>query len=204
MMLALFVAALGLSLAYCAPPGPVLAESLRRGLLRGTLPLLHFQFGALAASLLWVAAGLAGAAVLAEHRQFSAALSGLGVLLLARLAWRVLADAWSGRPPARSRRPERGDWLDGALLTLASPFALTFALGTGSLTLGSSATPARAGVYMLGFFLGSLAYRTALVALIASGRRAVTATRLRWVNALCGLALAAFTIRLLAGSLVFA
>ncbi len=58
----LFVSAFGLGLAFCAPPGAVTAEALRRGLERGFWSVLLLELGSLVGDATWAALALFGAA----------------------------------------------------------------------------------------------------------------------------------------------
>ena len=51
----LFFAAFGLGLAFCAPPGAVTAEAVRRGLSRGFRAALLLELGSLVGDAFWAA-----------------------------------------------------------------------------------------------------------------------------------------------------
>ena len=61
------LAAFGLGLALCAPPGVVFAETVRRGLGRGFRAALGVQMGSLVGDGTWAALALGGAALLAQQ-----------------------------------------------------------------------------------------------------------------------------------------
>src|SRR2546423_3713334 len=86
-MFLLFLSAFGLGLAFCAPPGAVTAEALRRGLARGFRPALLMQLGSLIGDAPWAALALTGAAWLAQPSALRGVLRGAGApgpLLLGR------------------------------------------------------------------------------------------------------------------------
>ena len=65
-MVSLFVSAFGVGLAFCAPPGVITAEALRRGLSRGFWSALLLELGSLIGDAAWAALALTGAALLVE------------------------------------------------------------------------------------------------------------------------------------------
>jgi chemosensory pili system protein ChpE len=52
-MITLFLASFALGLAFCAPPGAITAEALRRGLARGFRPALLVELGSLIGDATW-------------------------------------------------------------------------------------------------------------------------------------------------------
>lgn len=98
-MLSLFVSALVLGIAFCAPPGVVTAESLRCGLHGGFRPVLLVQVGSLVGDATWAAIALFGAAFLVQNALVRLVLGMLGVVILFRLALDALRSAWAGAMP---------------------------------------------------------------------------------------------------------
>ena len=89
-------------------------------------------------------------------------------------------------------------------MSLANPFALAFWLGIGGdpLPHGTTTPPTLPVVVVLaGVLAGSLFDRLLVSDVVAWGRRFITPTSMRWVNGSCGVVLAAFGARLLAGTL---
>ena len=195
-----FVAALGLSIAYCAPPGAVTAEALRRGCEAGFRAALRFQLGAVAGSSLGAALALGGLLALVASRPVHIALGLAGALLVLRLAWRAFDDAWAARLPQPSGRVTGRDFSAGCILGLANPFALAFWLGAGAglMPAGSTAPHEAQAVLLAGFVVGSLLYRGAFTAVMATGHRFLTVAGVRWLHGGCGVALGYFGLRLLA------
>jgi chemosensory pili system protein ChpE len=201
-VVSLFVSAFGVGLAFCAPPGVITAEALRRGLSHGFWSALLLELGSLIGDAAWAALALAGAALLVEQPALRVLLSLIGVGFLLRLAWGALRAARSGAAPAASDRPLGGDFASGALLSLTNPLAVAFWLGVGGtmVTFGV-ADPGRAhfAVFFAGFMLAATLWCFAAAAAIAWGRRWLTPTLFRAVNLLCALALGYFGLRLLWG-----
>src|SRR5688572_23098866 len=89
-MLTVFVAAFGLGLLFNAAPGPLFAETIRRGISGGFRPALAVQMGSLAGDALWAMFGLAGVGLLLQVDALRAPVGLAGVAYLLWLAW----DAW--------------------------------------------------------------------------------------------------------------
>ncbi|HET6469229.1 MAG TPA: LysE family transporter [Geminicoccaceae bacterium] len=197
----LFLKGLALGVSVAAPVGPMSLLCMRASLAHG--------FGAGAASGLGVAAA-DGA---------YAAVAAFGVTVIARLLdgigpWLGLAGGgflvWFGartmlRPPAAGdaagpRPGLAGSFLATFLLTLANPPTIMFfaAMFAGLGLAAASAGSVGAGALVLGVFLGSLAWFTALSATIAGAGARLTPAALAWINRLSGLALAAFGLWALA------
>ncbi|MDQ2787111.1 MAG: LysE family translocator, partial [Chloroflexota bacterium] len=96
---ALFVSAVGLGVAYCAAPGAVNTEAVRRGLARGFRPVLLVQLGSLIGDALWATLALTGTAFLGHNRSLRLVLGIAGACFLLRLAWSALQEAWRGGLP---------------------------------------------------------------------------------------------------------
>src|SRR5689334_21764651 len=197
-MLVLFLSAFGLGLAFCAPPGAVTAEALRRGLARGFRPALLMQLGSLIGDATWAALALTGAAWLAQQSALRGVLGGLGTLVLLWLAGGALSAARRATLPALGTAPARRDFAAGALLSLTNPFALAFWLGLGGEVTAGVAQPTAVhlGGFFAGFMLAALLWCFFFAALVAGGRRVLRPAFFRAVNGLCGLALAYFGLAL--------
>jgi threonine/homoserine/homoserine lactone efflux protein len=200
---ALFVSAFTLSLAYCAPPGPVTTEALRRGL-RGYPAVLLFELGALVGGAAWAALGLAGAGALSAMLLPRMLLAITGALLMLRLAVRALTETRRGRLPDVVGCASSGDFGSGVVIALANPFAVVFWLGA-----AGGLNPTRVGqlgsvelaVVVSGFVLGNLAYRVGLAALISWGRRFLSATTFRYLNLISAVLLVFFSLQLVMSTL---
>jgi len=98
--------------------------------------------------------------------------------------------------------PSRGDFVVGTFFSMTNPFAVAFWLGLGA---GVTAT-AHTGlpgtiIFFAGFFVGAVFWCVGFAAAVSRGRRYVNARLLRAIDALCGLALSYFGLRLLWQSL---
>ncbi|HEY8600967.1 MAG TPA: LysE family transporter [Thermomicrobiales bacterium] len=195
----LFVAAFGLGLTFCAPPGVITAEALRRGIARGFRPAFLIEIGSLVGDAAWAILALAGAALLVQNRPMQLVLGGVGIFFLLRLAWGALEAAWRGdAPESRSGLPG-GDFAAGATLSLANPLAIGFWLGMGGVLTGLGIADPRPEHYLVffgGFMLACLVWCVLIAALIAWGRRFVTPGFFRVINFACGVALGCFALRL--------
>jgi chemosensory pili system protein ChpE len=198
---ALFLTAFGLGIAFCASPGAVTAQAVRRGLERGFLAALSLEIGALVGLTLWAVIALAGAAVLVHDSPARLILGAVGSLFLLWLMWRALADASRGKAgEATTNADLRGGLALGAALSLANPLPIAFWLGVG----GTVISPAEAAldatdmaIFFAGFLSSAVLWSLLLAALLAWGQRFVTPLFFRLVNLACGLALGYFALRLL-------
>ncbi|MGQ9554880.1 MAG: LysE family transporter [Anaerolineae bacterium] len=198
-MLALFLSAFGLGIAFCAPPGAVTAEAVRRGLARGFWPALLLELGSLIGDVTWAAIALAGAAFLVQSMQMHLILAFLGCALLLRLSWIAFKHAWLGSMPEARGVSHRSDFATGATLSLANPFAIAFWLGMGgTIVVGTGQErPEQFAVFLSGFLCAGFTWAVFLAALVAWGRCLVGRRFFRAVNLLCGSVLGYFGARLL-------
>lgn len=134
---------LGWSVAW--PPGPINAEMIRRGLLRGFLPAWAVGLGACSGDFLWAVAVSLGAGALVHVPGVRLVLGVVSVGLLLFLAWTFGQGAWRAwqesrvareaperaAGPARARRFDStpGGYLLGLTMALTSPWNIAFWLG---------------------------------------------------------------------------
>src|SRR5512143_3461985 len=113
--MSLFFSSFVLAIAFCAPPGVITAETVRRGAARGFLPALFVQFGSLVGDTTWAIIALTGLAFLVQNNLARIMLSLIGILLMLKLAWDALKDAGNRKAlePAASIST-RGDFANGA------------------------------------------------------------------------------------------
>ncbi|HLW48753.1 MAG TPA: LysE family transporter [bacterium] len=197
---ALFWTAFALGLAFCAPPGAVMAEALRRGIHRGFGGALLTELGSLVGDATWAALALSGVAYLAVYRPVSAGLAALGVLLLFYLAARAFRDAWVSAGPVTDAPASGSDLAAGAALSLSNPQNIAFWLGMGGgavAALGATRQQLLT-VFFAAFMLACLAWCFFMAVMIAWGRRFLTGRWYRWINVACGTAMAYFGVKLLA------
>ena len=198
-LLALFLSAVALGVAYCAPPGVVTVESLRRGLGGGLAPVLRVQLGSLIGDALWAVVALAGAGALVMSRTGPLVVGGIGVIVLARLAWDALTSAGTGHLPDPADL-HRGSFTTGAVLSLTNPWAIAFWLGiAGMLATANDArpTPLYHALFLGGFMTGAIVWALAISLLITWGRQYVGSRFFRWVNLVAACGLAFFGVQLL-------
>jgi chemosensory pili system protein ChpE len=194
-----FWTAFVLGLAFCAPPGAVLAEAIRRGMHRGFGGAFLTEIGSLVGDATWAALALSGAAYLAAYRSASMILSAVGVALLFYLAGRAFRDAWANTGPIGGTRASRGDLAAGAALSLSNPQNIVFWLGVGGgavAALGASRQQLLT-TFFAGFMIACLGWCFFMAGMIAWGRRYLTGPFYRWINVACGIAMAYFGVRLL-------
>jgi chemosensory pili system protein ChpE len=191
------LAAFLLGIAFCAPPGAVNAESLRRGLAHGARSALAVQCGSLLGDLFWAVAAVLGLGFIASQPAIRLALSGFGAALLVALAWQSLRSA--AQVPALRSQPRNtgGSLAIGIALSLGNPWGPAFWAGAGlSLATGGGPTGTQAPLFLGGFFLGALTWALLFSCLLAWGRQFLQGAAMRWASAASGLILLVFAIRL--------
>jgi len=197
---ALIIASIVLGISYCAPPGVVTAEAIRRGLARGYWAALWVELGSLIGDAVWAAGALLGFALLLQQPLLRVGLGSLGVGLLFYLALIAFRDVRRGvLPQAKALRTER-DFTTGAFLSLTNPFAIAFWLGVGGTTLATffaEPQPIHYLVYLASFLFGGLLWAFFLAGLIAWGKQLMNIRFFRIVNLVCGISFVYFGLRLL-------
>ena len=196
----LFLSSFVLAIAFCAPPGVVTAETVRRGTARGFIPALFVQFGSLVGDTTWAMIALTGLAFLIQNNIARAVLSLVGILLMLKLAWDAFKDAHSGKElHTAAVNSNRGDFANGAFLSLGNPLNIVFWTGLGTTvfsSLSESPQPAHFAIFFAGFLGGALVWCFFMAGMVAWGRRFITPAFFRWINLACGLALAYFAVQL--------
>jgi len=204
MQLQLVLAASMLAIAYCAPPGPVLAEATRRGLRSGFRPALAVQLGSLVGDALWVSLALAGAASLAQAQNLQTALGVAGSVLLMGLGLRALYRPRKAKLSGLETPGREGALATGAALAVASPFALPFWLGVGaslpSFGIGSPSTLDYL-VFFTSFMIACLAYAIFAAGAIAWGRNLLQQRFFFAIDLVCGVVLLVFGAQMLVTTL---
>src|SRR5688500_5546260 len=95
--MSLFISSFVLAIAFCAPPGVITAETVRRGAARGFIPALFVQFGSLVGDTTWAIIALTGLAFIIQNNVARGVLSLVGILLMLKLAWDAFKDALHGK-----------------------------------------------------------------------------------------------------------
>src|SRR5687767_3022981 len=198
--MSLFISSFVLAIAFCAPPGVITAETVRRGAARGFIPALFVQFGSLVGDTTWAVIALTGLAFVIQNNVAKAILSLIGILLMLKLAWNALKDArFAKELAAPSQISNRGDFANGAFLSLGNPLNIVFWTGLGTTVFSSLSgrpEPIHFAIFFAGFLGGALVWCFFMAALVAWGRKFVNPTFFRWINLACGLALAYFAVQL--------
>ncbi|HEY2979619.1 MAG TPA: LysE family transporter [Anaerolineales bacterium] len=195
----LFVSSFVLAIAFCAPPGVVTAETVRRGFARGFWSALSVQIGSVIGDATWATLAIAGAAVLIQNWIVRLVLSLVGICFLGHLAFKAFKDARLETALGAAPASERGDFATGMLLSLSNPFAIAFWVSVGtSIFVAVPGTPQlfHYATFYTAFFLGVILWCFFMAGLVAWGRRFVTPAFFRWVNIACGLALGLFALQL--------
>ena len=195
----LFISSFILAIAFCAPPGVVTAETVRRGFARGFWPALLVQIGSLIGDSTWAILAIAGAAALVQNWIVRVALSLLGVGFLIHLAFKAIKDSRSEIVLDQNSISERGDLATGAMLSLSNPFAIAFWLGIGTSifsTVPGTPQPSHYAIFFSAFYLGLILWCLFMAGLVAWGRRFITPNFFRWINLACGVALSYFALQL--------
>lgn len=192
-------AAVILGVAYAALPGVVNTEAFRRGIRSGFGGAAAIQIGALLGDAAWAIVALTGAALLLQNDLIALALGLVGAGFLFHLARTALVSAVQG--PAKEAGAVRtgSGLLTGIIFSLANPAGLAFwtGIGGGMVSLSSGYSLDRAALFLLGFTAGALVWGVGMAALVAWGRRFATPRVFRVIDALCGVALGYFGLRLL-------
>ncbi len=196
----LLISSFVLAISFCAPPGIITAETVRRGAVRGFIPALFVQFGSLVGDTTWAAIALTGLAFLIQNNVAKTILSLIGIVLMLKLAWDAFTDARNGSGlDISSSNSTRGDFASGAFLSLGNPLNVVFWTGLGTTVFASVAggpRPIHFVIFFAGFLAGAILWCFFMAALVTWGRRFITPSFFRWVNLTCGIALGYFALQL--------
>ncbi len=198
--MSLFISSFILAIAFCAPPGVITAETVRRGAARGFVPALLVQFGSLVGDTIWAIIALTGLAFLVQNNVARIILSLIGIFLMLKLAWNAFNEARQGKELDTTHAASaRGDFATGAFLSLGNPMNIVFWTGLGTTVFASlSGKPQTAdfAIFFAGFLSGAITWCFVMAGLVAWGRKLVTGNFFRWVNLACGVALGFFAAQL--------
>ena len=200
-MLTIFLAAMLFGLAFCASPGAVFSETLRRGLTGGFRPALLVQLGSLIGDAVWAVIGLTSLILLLAQDSVRVPLTIACAAYLAWLGIQGLRDAW--QPPVQEEGGQQGRnaFGAGALLSLSNPKNIVFWGALGSALAGIvEGTPSHMemAVFFAGFMLASVLWCFICAALVDWLRRYTSQLWHRISYAGCGLlllVLAGLTLR---------
>lgn len=198
--LMILLTGIALGVAYCAVPGAVNTECIRRGLSGGFRPAILIQGGALLGDMVWAILGLTGAAFILQFDALVILLGLVGAGFLFSLARNSFRSAWSPTPTDGEGLTQQGrPLIVGATFSLANPAGLAFWSGIGGGLLATLGEPSSGEIALLltAFFIGSMIWCLAISAVVSWGRRFASPRLFRWVDALSGIALSYFAVRLL-------
>jgi chemosensory pili system protein ChpE len=161
---------------------------------------LFVQFGSLVGDTTWAIIALTGLAFLVQNNVAKIILGLIGMLLMLKLAWDAIKDARHTKElDTSASTSERGDFATGAFLSLGNPMNIVFWTGLGTTVFASISgkpAPIHFAIFFAGFLSGAILWCFSMAALIAWGRKFVTANFFRWVNLFCGIALTFFALQL--------
>lgn len=169
-MPSLFLSAFALGLILAAAPGPVFAETLRRGARGGFRPALGVQLGSLAGDALWAVLGLVGVGLLLRLEALRLPLELAGVSYLFWLSWESWRSAGRELDLAAPAAPAwRGALRAGVVLSVTNPQNLAYWAALGS-ALGAVGVrdprPAHYAVFFAGFMAAAVAWAFGCSALV--------------------------------------
>ena len=196
----LHVLALWLMLVYCAAPGAVNAETVRRGLQGGFTSALHVQLGAIFGRVLWAGLALGGNHALSGRGLLHICLTALGAAVMLRVSW--MSFRTTGTISASSTRAptaQRADFAAGLALSLVNPLALAF--WSGLFSLLRLDRPADWDTRTAGLLLATLAgaalfWSVGAALTISWGRHVAGQRAVRVVELLVGAALGGFGVHM--------
>ncbi|MFN8381875.1 MAG: LysE family transporter [Anaerolineales bacterium] len=196
----LLVSSFVLAISFCAPPGIITAETVRRGSARGFISALYVQFGSLVGDTTWAVIALTGLAFLIQNNVAKTILSLIGILLMLKLAWDAFKDARHGKGLDISESASaRGDFASGAFLSLGNPLNIVFWTGLGTTVFASitgGPQPIHFAIFFAGFWAGAVLWCFIMAGLVAWGKQWMTQNFFRWINLTCGIAMVYFAFQL--------
>ncbi|WIM99835.1 LysE family transporter [Actinoplanes oblitus] len=202
-MTQILLAALGIGLVFNLVPGPVFAESLRRGVRGGFRPALAVQIGSLVGDAVWAILGLSGVAALFLLPAVRTPLTVVGCLILAWLGAAGIRNALAvpdTRPAGPGNAGRSSAMLTGAGMSLGNPWNIVYWAGSAGAvagTLGQEPELRQLAAFLGGFMGASLLWCLVCAGLIAGLRRALRPAAVRGIEAVTGVALLAFAVLLL-------
>jgi threonine/homoserine/homoserine lactone efflux protein len=192
------IMAIGFGVAYAAAPGAVNTEAIRRGVTWGARSTLLVETGSLIGDSLWAILALTGVTLLTRYLAIQLVLGITGGCFLLRLAWLALSEVFTRQHSSPGNLSStRGHFATGVVFGLANPVGLAFWSGLGSSVAASGMAGWQFVGFFLGFFLGAVLWCIGISVLIRLGRHWIHPALFRWINALCGLALGYFGVRIL-------
>jgi threonine/homoserine/homoserine lactone efflux protein len=202
MDLALFLQGLLIGFSISIPIGPVGVFVIRRTLAEGFAAGLLSGCGSATGMALYgsvIGFGLTAISDLLIRHQRPLAI--VGGLFLVYLGYTIVRAAPPDPSSPLQRRGQLGAYASTLALTIFNPAVILYflAIFTGSDLLDRQRSYATALVLVLGVFLGTLAWWLGLCGAVNLLRARLNDRILRWANALSGLAIAAFGVKVALG-----
>ncbi len=195
---AMIATAIGLGVAYAAAPGAVNTEAVRRGVVHGARSAFLVEAGSLFGDSLWAVLALTGVTVFAQHLAVQILLGIAGGCFLLRMSWLALHEAITQHVTVeKSPISKRGDFATGIVFGVANPVGLAFWSGLGGSIVASGVVGVGLVIFVCGFFVGALLWSIGVAIVFRWGRRWIRPALFRWIDALCGLVLGYFGVRIL-------
>ena len=135
--MSLFISSFILAIAFCAPPGVITAETVRAGAAAAlSCPVRPVWIAGRGYHLGYHRAD--GLAFIIQNNTAKIMLSLVGILLMLKLAWDAIQDARYGKELDITVSPSRrGDFANGAFLSLGNPMNIVFWTGLGTTVFAS-------------------------------------------------------------------
>jgi chemosensory pili system protein ChpE len=200
-VLTIFSAAFGLGLLFNAAPGPIFAETVRRGIRDGFRSALAVQIGSIVGDAVWAVLGLMGVGLLLQLESLRLPIAIAGVAYLLWLAWEAWQESRRDFTVNAAGQTRDKALKSGILLSLTNPQNVAYwaAMGSAIRAVGVTVpTPSDYAIVFTGFMLSSTVWAFVFAALV--DRLFVQVTQ-RWARityricAIAFLALALSTLR---------
>lgn len=196
----LFLAALVLSLIFCATPGAVNTQALRVGCTGGFRRAFGVEMGSIVGDMSWAVLALAGLAAVWDNDAARMSLAIIGASFLLYLAYQGLMDARRKDMVEVNAPKGHTDFVTGVIMSFANPFQIPFWIGIGSTAIAiimSDPGLTDFAVFYLGYLAGAIIWGVTYSALIGYGKRYITTNLFRALSLLCALVLLYFAINLI-------
>jgi len=199
-MYRLFLAAVVLSLIFCATPGAVNTQALRVGVTGGFRRAFGVETGSIVGDMCWAVIALAGLAVIWNNMTARVILAVIGAAFLLYLAYQGFQDARRREMSEVDAPKGHTDFVTGVIMSFANPFQIPFWIGIGSTSIAvimSDPELMDFVIFYLGYLVGAMIWGTSYSALIGHGRRYITPKLFRALSMICALVLLYFAFNLL-------
>jgi chemosensory pili system protein ChpE len=191
-MLAAFLTGFFIALAFAAPPGPVLMETIRLGIRAGFRPALLVQLGSIGGDSVWCIAAIVGLAPLLQSAWLRIPWTILGAGILGYLGARAVWDGLhtSAALPSATRFNQPSAFRTGLIISLGNPMALGywFAVAGAMISNPVLLTPSAAlyACFAAGFVLAMAGWAVLMALLAGWGRRIPGLWFFRIIHLACG------------------